>query len=154
MPTSTTTSFNVAKAQTKISAKADHIDVGDNATIVVKLPKDATGKVTIVVDGKKYTTNVVNGKAIFYIPGLDKGAHTAIIFYSGDSKYDARKTITTVFVHGKDDSDKNETHGDAEHGSVKGNGILLSDYPTGNPIFVLLLLILAVGATQSRRFRR
>ena len=154
LPTSTTTSFNVAKAQTKMSAKDDHIDVGDDATIVVKLPKDATGKVTIVVGGKKYTTSVVNGKAIFYIPGLGKGAHTAIILYSGDGKYDARKTIATVFVHDNDGPDKNETHGDAEHGSVRGDGIRLSDYPTGNPIFVLLLLILAVGTTQIRRFKR
>ena len=154
LPTSTTTSFNVAKAQTKMSAKDDHIDVGDDATIVVKLPKDATGKVTIVVGGKKYTTSVVNGKAIFYIPGLGKGAHTAIILYSGDGKYDARKTIATVFVHDNDGPDKNETHGDAEHGSERGDGIRLSDYPTGNPIFVLLLLILAVGTTQIRRFKR
>ena len=37
--------------------------------------------------------------------------------------------------------------------SVK-EGISLSDYPTANPIWLLLLILLAICSTQIRRFRK
>ena len=40
----------------------DEISVGDNATISVTLPGDATGNVTATINGKTYTNQVNNGK--------------------------------------------------------------------------------------------
>ena len=70
-----TTTFTVSKANAPISASADDIDEGEDATVVVKLPKDATGTVTITIDGKKYTATVKDGKAVFIIPGLTRGKY-------------------------------------------------------------------------------
>lgn len=153
LPSSTTTLFKVIKNKAPVSADGDTIKVGDDATVVVNLPSDATGKVTITIDGKEYTTDVVDGKAIFYIPGLSKGIHVAKIYYSGDHKYGANETIAEVFVVGKDPNG-NGTHHGGEHDSSRSSGVSLSDYPTGNPILVLLLVLLTMASTQIRRFKK
>ena len=62
---------------------------GVNSTISVDLPKDATGTVTVEIDGKKYTANVTNGTAKVNIPALSAGNHNITTTYSGDAKYDS-----------------------------------------------------------------
>ena len=74
---SKTVSFNV-KAVTSISVTVS----GSLATI--NLANDATGTVTVKVNDKAYTKDLVNGKASFSLPD---GSYDAIITYSGDSKY-------------------------------------------------------------------
>ena len=145
LPSTTTTKFTVTKSKTPISAAGDEIEQGQDATVVVNVPSDATGTVTITVDGKTYTTDVVNGKAVFYIPGLSRGDYKVTASYSGDKKYEANDTITDIEVY------FNESpyhHGDGE------DAMGLSKHATGNPILVLILVILAIGTTQIRRFRK
>ena len=148
LPSNTTASFIVSKPSAPISANGDTIQQGQDATIVIELPKDATGTVTIVVNGKKYTANVVNGKAVFKIPGLPKGSYNVPTFYSGDKKYSANFTMTTVVVEDSGSDHPGENHASAE------SELSLSRYSTGNPILVLLLIILAMCTTQIRRFRK
>ena len=136
--------FTVAKSTVPISAKGDMEVSGDDASVVVKLPKDATGTVTITVDGKTYSAEVINGEARFDIPGLDVGSHVVYVHYSGDAKYDANDTVTAIII------ESNGSSGDGD----SSEGISLSKYATANPIWVLLLIILAIGSTQIRRFRK
>ena len=68
---------------------ADEITEGENATINVELPIDATGNVTTTVNGKTYSSPVDNGKAIITIPDLIKGDYTLPVTYSGDDKYNS-----------------------------------------------------------------
>lgn len=49
------------------------IKEGVNSTIGVDLPKDATGTVTVEIDSKKYTANVINGTANVIVFGLSAG---------------------------------------------------------------------------------
>jgi hypothetical protein len=53
----------------------------------VYLPDDATGTVTVVVDGNTYTAEVVDGKATFTLENLDMGEHPVEVHYSGDANY-------------------------------------------------------------------
>ena len=146
LPSTTTTKFTVTKAKTPISATGDEIEQGQDATVVVKVPSDATGTVTITVDGKKYTAEVKNGKAVFTVPGLSSGDHDVTASYSGDKKYEANDTITDIdVIPGHDDNGGEK---------AKHVGATLTKHATGNPIFVLLLVILAIGSTQIRRFRK
>ena len=149
LPSTTTTKFTVTKAKTPIKATGDDISQGDDATVVVKVPSDATGTVTITVDGKKYTEPVKDGKAVFTIPGLTKGDHEVTASYSGDKKYEANDTITDIEVHYNESPNPH----DNPTGDHKG-GVGLAKHATGNPVFVLLLVILAIGSTQIRRFRK
>ena len=148
LPSTTTTKFTVTKVKTPISATGDEIEQGQDATVVVKLPSDATGTVTITVDGKKYTAEVKDGKAVFTVPGLSSGDHRVTASYSGDKKYEANDTITDIDVIPGHDDNGNGTE-NANH-----VGATLAKHPTGNPILALLLIILVLGSTQIRRFKK
>ncbi|WP_298499480.1 Ig-like domain-containing protein, partial [uncultured Methanobrevibacter sp.] len=146
LPATTQTSFKVVKSTTPISASGDYIVIGDDGTVTVNLPSDATGTVTIKTGGETYTADVVDGKAVFHIPGLSKGVHSIDVYYSGDSNYDANETVTNVTVVDGDPDNLVSPHED--------EGIDLSKYSTGNPIWILLLILLALGSAQLRRFRK
>ena len=150
MPSSTTTSFIVSKNNAAISIIADDIDEGEDATVIVNVPDDATGTVTIVIDGKEHTQEVNDGKAVFIIPGLTEGSHEIDASYSGDEKYEANSTISNIKVHAKESPEPvNPDHKESEPTES-----VLAKYETGNPILILLLALLAIGSTQIRRFRK
>ena len=67
---------------------SDVVYYGDNATVTVNLPEDATGNVTATVNGTDYTAPVVNGTATLVIPDLGVGNYSIPIVYSGDDIYD------------------------------------------------------------------
>ena len=122
---------------------------------MVRVPKDAIGTITITVDGKKYTEKVKDGKAVFVIPGLIKGDWEVDASYSGDKKYEANDTITDILVYCPDIQDnRTENNTDNESVSQVKDGITLSDYPTGNPILIILLILIALGIIRVRRFKR
>ena len=77
----------------------DEITVGENATISVTLPSDATGNVTASVNGKSYSSKVNGGKANIIIPALAAGNYTASVTYSGDDKYNSAAGETNVTVN-------------------------------------------------------
>ena len=157
-----TKTFTVSKVKAPISVTDKDITEGESATVIVHLPEDATGTVTIVIDGKKYTQNIIKGQAIFSIPGLTRGIHDIDANYSGDKKYEANSTITDIEVrYLKPDGHHNETHykpdsKDKVSPAVKDSngGVELSDYPTGNPILILLLILMTLTSTQIRRFKK
>ena len=82
------TSFNVGKiAKYDVDVDISKVQSGENATITVILPKDATGNVTIIVANKKYNATVVNGTAKIITDVLDDGTYDVVVYYSGDDKY-------------------------------------------------------------------
>ncbi|MGX8693494.1 MAG: Ig-like domain repeat protein, partial [Methanobrevibacter sp.] len=146
LPFTTYTSFTVEKSSAPTTAIGDVIVVGDDATVVVNVPEDATGTITIIVNGKNYTEEVKDGKAVIKIPDLPEGTFDAIVIYSGDKKYEGNTTSAVVVVEGDDTPSPDDKQ--------NGEGIRLSDYPTGNPLWALLLVLLAIGSTKIRRFKK
>ena len=69
-----------------------------NPLIRVNLASDATGKLTVTVNGKNYTSELVNGSANVVIFDLAPGNYKATITYSGDDKYESITVNTTVNV--------------------------------------------------------
>ncbi len=65
---------------------------GTSESIMVSLPQDATGKVTLKIDGESYDFDVKNGVANVKLPKLSDGDHPYTITYSGDEKYDGFTT--------------------------------------------------------------
>ena len=81
-----------------IVVSAKDINVGDKATITVTLPSDATGSVSIVVNGKTYTAAINKGKATLDVPGLAKGTYTVTASYAGNDKYVSKSNSTSFNV--------------------------------------------------------
>ena len=92
----TTVTVTVKKLNPTMDLTAEDIIEGENATINVALPIDATGNVTTKFNGKTYSSKVENGKAIITIPDLEYGNYTLPITYSGDDLYNP--TVTTVNI--------------------------------------------------------
>ena len=82
--------FSVSKiSDYNMDISVPEIKEGVNSTISVDLPKDATGTVTVDIDGKKYTANVIDGTANVIVSGLSAGDYNITTVYSGDAKYDS-----------------------------------------------------------------
>ena len=83
-----TTKFTVLKiSDYNMDVTVPEFKEGVNSTVGVDLPKDAEGTVTVEIEGKKYTANIINGTAKVNIPGLDVGYYNITTTYSGDAKY-------------------------------------------------------------------
>ena len=62
----------------------------------IVLPSDATGNLTVNINGKNHTQKLIEGTATVSINELAPGNYNAIITYSGDDKY--HKTTSNVSV--------------------------------------------------------
>ena len=83
-----TTKFTVLKiSDYNMDVTVPEFKEGVNSTVGVDLPKDAEGTVTVEIEGKKYTANIINGTAKVNIPGLGVRDYNITTTYSGDAKY-------------------------------------------------------------------
>ena len=92
------------KENATITIDVPPVTEGQNTTVNVELPKDATGNVTAVVDGKTYTAPVKDGKATITIPDLAAGNYNVPVTYSGDDKYNPLTEEVNITV----DEDKSD----------------------------------------------
>ncbi|WP_299526717.1 S-layer family protein [uncultured Methanobrevibacter sp.] len=81
--------FKVNKIASAIDISVDDIKVGEDVTITVNVPSDATGDVVITVKGNDYTVAIVNGKAVQTIANLGVGTYDVTVKYAGDNNYNA-----------------------------------------------------------------
>ncbi len=86
------------KITPKLNVKAESIVVGENLTVDVSLPGDATGDISI----GNLVASLVDGKASFVISDLDVGNFTFTVNYSGDDKYNPTNVTSTVTVYDKE----------------------------------------------------
>ena len=80
-----------------LTVEAADVVSGEEAVVIVTVPSDATGEITINLNGIQFTNTVADGQAVFNIPALNAGTYTVIATYSGDEKYaeaQANKTFT------------------------------------------------------------
>jgi len=89
---------------------------GVNGKILVDLPNDAKGILTVFIDGKKYY-EYLNLDSNISLPNLNSGQHMIMISYDGDLKYDSftvNKSVSIDFVP-----------------KITGNKNLVMDYNSG-----------------------
>ena len=99
---SATVEIEYVKADLNITAPSQ-ITVGDSASVEVALPEDATGNITVKVDGKEITTvSLINGSANVELSDLNAGNHTVEIIYSGDEKYSPANETKEITVSKQD----------------------------------------------------
>ena len=86
------------KITPQMNVKAESILVGENLTIEVTLPNDATGNVSM----DDMVVSLVDGKASFVKSDLTVGNYTFTVKYSGDDKYNPTNKTTTITVFDKE----------------------------------------------------
>jgi len=77
----------------------DTANVGQTFVASIELPNDATGNVSVFVDGKEVASVcVINGTVSLPISGLSSGSHVVEVKYSGDDKYTSASSVKSVNV--------------------------------------------------------
>ena len=151
-PSENSTTFNVLKLKPTIDVFAPEITVGDDGVITVIVPKDATGTITIEIEGKRYSAPIENGKAVFIVPGLKAGLHLIKVYYSGDGKYLSANTTGLIKVKPlKENKTDNKTTTSTKYSH---GGVSLDQYPTANPIWIIVCVLLSICTIQLRRFKK
>ena len=122
----------------KLNATADvslpeNINVGDNSTVNVVLPNDATGNVTVKVDGEVVdTVTVKDGSADVTIPSMSAGKHTVEIDYTGDGKYNPVNENKVITVSKKNTTPEITIPSDIEYGDNATVDVKLPSDAKGN----------------------
>ena len=102
LTSSNSTSFKVSKISGyDIKVNVSEVNEGENATVTVILPKDATGNVTLVMNNRPYFAKVIDGVAKIIVPYISAGTHEFIVTYYGDNKYDKATANGTITVNKK-----------------------------------------------------
>ena len=86
--------FSVSKSDIPgdVNISIDIPEGTTSPTFTVTLPSDATGNLTVTVDGVNHTATLVNGSASITVENMTVGDHNISVAYSGDDKYDPIKT--------------------------------------------------------------
>ena len=128
--------FKVNKVDSAIDVAVKDINVGEDAVISVKLLSDATGSVTVTVNGKDYTETVVNGVANVKVADLKAGTYDVAVKYSGDNNYNAA-VATSSFTVSKVDSTMDVTVNDIVFGDDLTVDAVLPDDATGEVVITV-----------------
>ncbi|WP_346675173.1 Ig-like domain repeat protein [Methanobrevibacter woesei] len=92
------TSFTVDKAVSDVTVNIPV--VGDDYVIISTIfENDATGEVTVSINGESVTAELVNGLQVIYVPGLDAGDYVVEIVYHGDENYKELITNATFKIN-------------------------------------------------------
>ena len=79
--------ISFAAQQPQMSVHVTDIEEGSTAHVAITLPSDATGKVTVSLNGQNYTATVHGGQASVDVSGLKAGDYGVKVTYNGAGNY-------------------------------------------------------------------
>jgi len=88
-----TIKFNITRAEEYLF----DVDVV-GSTVIVTLPNQATGNITLNISGKTFNQTLKEGQAIFNLENMTYGNYTASVSYTGDKNYAAKSMNQTITV--------------------------------------------------------
>ncbi|WP_458406316.1 Ig-like domain repeat protein [Methanobrevibacter sp.] len=92
------TVIGVNKTKSLVNVTVNNTVYGNVVVIVVNVPVNETGFVTILVDGKNYTAPIKDGVATVNVTGLKVDEYTVNVTYLGDETYHISTNSTTFNV--------------------------------------------------------
>ncbi|WP_458406160.1 Ig-like domain repeat protein, partial [Methanobrevibacter sp.] len=92
------TVIGVNKTKSLVNVTVNNTVYGNDVVIVVNVPVNETGFVTILVDGKNYTAPIRDGVATVNVTGLKVDEYTVNVTYLGDETYYVSSNFTTFNV--------------------------------------------------------
>ena len=110
-------------------ANITEAESNDDGTLVIPFPDDATGNVTVTINGKNYTGIIVDGKVVLDIKDLPAGNYTSIIYYSGDGNY-TNSTKTIIIIKDDDAVSPDNPMGNTTHAQSNDDGSISIPFPS------------------------
>ena len=142
---------NVKKENTKAPSVKNVVGkAGAKTDIPVKIVDEKgnpvqNGTVTLTIDGKTYTAEVINGVATFKDVVLPDEDTVADVYYQGNDYYNASSTTISIKVkHDGNNTDENKTTKHASSEIVDANA-------TGNPIAMMLVALFVMVITYRKK---
>ena len=71
---------------------------GDDLLVSVRLPQNATGNLSFMINDNLYSSMLIDGYAKFNIPDLHPGDYVLSVMYGGDEYYDGKTANINVHV--------------------------------------------------------
>ena len=97
--TNITKTFSIGKiSDYNITLNNTEIIAGENSTLVIILPEDATGVVNVTIGKDSYKVNVTGGVATVKINSLIAGDYKVNVTYSGDKTYEVSNNVFNLTV--------------------------------------------------------
>ncbi len=96
---SATVTFNVNKNNVRMKATARTVKIGNDVRVNVALSSDASGNVSININGTDYVGVVEGGNAVIVLPNLPVNQYALDVAYSGDEKYKPYTSVVTFNVN-------------------------------------------------------
>ena len=91
--------FTVSKCDAPLNIIVNDIMILDDENIIIRLPGDATGYISLIIDdGDVIYLPIINGEVSHIISGLDNGVHNVSVDYIGDYKYLANSSSNNFTV--------------------------------------------------------
>ena len=149
IPSKNNLTFTVDKLDSNLNITSNDIIEGENATVVITLPEDATGSVNVTAGDKSQIVTVVNGTAKAIFTSLPAGKYNITAIYSGDNKYTPANETAKFTV----DINKNVNLNISDIVMIYKDGTrmvaVLTDYK-GNPIANATVYFTINGVTYVR----
>ena len=80
-------SFDVIKFNSTTIISVGEIELYKDVILTIALTDGTTGNVTVIVNNKEETVNIVDSKAIYTIKSISRGDYDVAAIYNGDWKY-------------------------------------------------------------------
>ncbi|WP_409200140.1 beta strand repeat-containing protein [Methanobrevibacter sp. DSM 116169] len=143
------TTVNVLKSnKANINITSPDIVSSENQTITVTIAPNATGNITLTINNKNYTNEIINGTVSFNVTDLNPNNYTAIITYSGDSNYNGfNKTLNITIAKTNVSLNANDTFLFYRNGTQY---VAVLKDSNNNPIAGVLIQITINGVTYNR----
>ena len=98
--TNITKTFSIGKiSDYNVTLNTTDVVAGENSTLVIVLPGDATGVVNVTVGKDSYKANVTGGVASVKINSLIAGDYKVNVTYSGDKTYEVSNNVFNLAVN-------------------------------------------------------
>jgi len=119
----------VSKIHPEIRVEAPNVNIGDNLTIKVILPKDITNENIFIKfnNSEEEPVDIIDGIATFTASNLTRGSYSYSIYYGFNDKYEFNKYINGTVDVGKENITFNVETKDISYGETA--VVEISDFP-------------------------
>ncbi len=123
-------------------------DSNGNTVITIIGPEELNGNITLEIDGKNYTVEVIKGIGSITIPNLPDGEYNRIITFNGNNNFNGFVKNITIEIKSDNTTDNNvsteSSISNKENITKIANANSLENIKTANPIALLILALLAI----------